>query len=145
MLMYIIKLHYNYFKVVINYKQQQNNYECHQSEPPEKGYEEDFCDYQWEQFYNWAKEIGYTNTARKVDQLHILADFGYGNIGKTVCYQKENYMTKGWCRTHNWGKESDWGICSESCKYLKDIAEGSFGIGYKVCKLSLSSSFDVIS
>ena len=66
-----------------------------------------------------------------------MAEFDNGKIGKTVCYKKENYMTKGWCRTLYWRKESDgtssdWGICSESCKYLKDIAKGSSGTVYKV-------------
>ena len=81
-----------------------------------------------------------------------MAEFDNGKIGKTVCYKKENYMTKGWCRTVNWrqdgenvGETSDWGICSESCKYLKDIAKGSSGTVYKVCKLSLSSTLNLFA
>ena len=72
-------------------------------------------------------------------------------VGKTVCYKKDNYMTNGWCRTLNWkeesdrGETSDWGICSESCKYLKDIAKGSSGTDYKVRKLSLSSTLKLFA
>ena len=50
---------------------------------------------------------------------------------KMVCYKKEYYMSSGWCKTYGWnivGYDGNpvggWGICSESCKYLKNEITG---------------------
>ena len=44
---------------------------------------------------------------------------------KMVCYKEEYYMSSGWCKTIGWdvGK-GGWGMCSESCKYLKNKPTG---------------------
>ena len=97
-------------------------------------YDEETCDYLWEQFYNWAKGKEFSDSAKKVDQIHIMYEDGGAieRIEKSICYKKENYMKKGWCRTLDWKFTHGWGICSESCNYLKDVSEGLSGTVFKV-------------
>ena len=38
-----------------------------------------------------------------------------------ICYKEEDILLNGWCNTNgfNTGGLRGWGICSESCKFLK--------------------------
>ena len=54
-------------------------------------YDEETCDYLWEQFYNWAKGKEFSDSAKKVDQIHIMYEDGGAieRIEKSICYKKE--------------------------------------------------------
>ena len=49
-----------------------------------------------------------------------------------ICYKKEYFLTKGWCRPVDWKSDDGWGICSESCKYLKNFVDTTSGDFEKV-------------
>ena len=40
---------------------------------------------------------------------------------KIICYKEEDIWINGWCNTDgvNYAGTKGWGICSESCKFLK--------------------------
>ena len=54
-------------------------------------YDEETCDYLWEQFYNWAKGKEFSDSAKKVDQIHIMYEDGGAieRIEKSICYKKK--------------------------------------------------------
>ena len=83
---------------------------------------EKICDKFWEQANDWAAQNGFDILMKKADRIRIKRS-EYETI---TCYKKENYMIKGWCKTLGWEQfKIGWGICSESCKYLKDIVTGT--------------------
>ena len=89
------------------------------------------CDKFWEQAKDWVKEIGFEMSQLDseenwdIDQIHVKKS----DSETIICYKKENLLIKGWCKTYNWQQQGGWGICSESCKYLKYVVEGTSG-GY---------------
>ena len=75
------------------------------------------CAYFWRQANAWAKEKGYDPIKTIVDQLHVKKS----DTEKIICYKEEAILRNGWCNTNgfNNGGAHGWGICSESCKFLK--------------------------
>ena len=68
----------------------------------------------------------------------------------TYCYKKEHFLTKGWCRPIDWQHndgDGGWGICTESCKYLKNFVDTTSAVNkkavQKVGKNTVNSIFNL--
>ena len=74
------------------------------------------CAEYWRQADNWANANGYGPLKKIIDQVHVVQ---YGS--KIICYKEEDIWINGWCNTDgvNYAGTKGWGICSESCKFLK--------------------------
>ena len=75
------------------------------------------CAAYWRQADFWAKEKGYGPLNTIADQLHVKKSYKE----EIICYKEEDILINGWCNTNgfNTGGLTGWGICSESCKFLK--------------------------
>ena len=88
--------------------------------PPSEIDKERECDSYWQQANDWGQriEIGrsvfYTGDVDQIIARKSEDEF-------EICYKKDNFLTKGWCRPLDWKANENWGICSESCKYLKNF------------------------
>ena len=80
--------------------------------PNERKYDEE-CEKVWQQAKDWANQNGFE---WKVDQIHVKKT----ESDKLICYNKENIFKNGWCYTIDGVSSERWGICSESCKYMKN-------------------------
>ena len=85
-----------------------------------------------------------------MDQLHIrYINPKTSKSEKIICYKEEDILTKGWCNTIglNAGGLRGWGICSESCKFLKNGVdrEQSSEDFNKVCTCKPHYSMPIIS
>ena len=90
--------------------------------PNQSASEERECSKLWEQANNFFKQKGFDSAAKQVDQIHVKKT----QFKKLICYKEENYMGNGWCKTMGWEQgKGGWGICSESCKYLKNEAKST--------------------
>ena len=95
--------------------------------PSVKAVEKD-CDSYWKQVDDWLEKQGFGKADQLYDQMWVNTTKSK-EITFTACYKKEYFLTKGWCRPIGWdqrkkgSKEKSWGICSESCKYLKNYVD----------------------
>ena len=53
-----------------------------------------------------------------IDQLHVKTP----TSETIICYKDKVILRNGWCKTSglNTGKRDGWGVCSESCKFIKN-------------------------
>ena len=95
--------------------QEKNNFECFKNLPPSQANIEQDCDIIWDQANDWAnsKEIDISYVGHLVIKIFAKPEF--------ICYRKEDFYTNGWCHTEWNNNDRGWGICSESCKYIKNL------------------------
>ena len=73
------------------------------------------CAMFWDRANTWATINGYDLLKNKIDQIVVKKTA----LDEIICYKGENIFKNGWCYTRGWKNSGGWGICSESCKYLK--------------------------
>ena len=99
------------------------------------------CEEYWRQADFWANARGFGPVKKIIDQLHVKK---YAKE-TTICYKVEDILSNGWCKTSglNTGGRTGWGVCSESCKFLKnkgykELSSEDFN---KVCTYSMPINF----
>ena len=105
------------------------------------------CAEYWRQADDWANANGYGPLKTIIDQVHVMQQYGSEKI---ICYKEEDILRNGWCKTRglNTGGSTGWGVCSESCKFIKNkaVRELSSQDFNKVCTYSMPINlFNVVS
>ena len=107
-----------------------NNYECNKKFPPNQPDEnKQRCPIFWEQAREYTDRFGEATQLEfeEADQIHILTSSPSSNkqLNEIVCYKEDYYLNNGWCTTKigrykQEYRKKGWGICSESCKLIRN-------------------------
>ena len=103
--------------------------ECNKNLPPSEAGKKRRCGKIWKQANRWFKEKEQINEIKNVDliwsnvdQLRIISENKNREIKEDfICYKEENFFENGWCTLDSYSAGVSWGICSESCKHIKNL------------------------